>query len=115
MTTSRTQFQARVWVSLSMLLGLALFGAASASDAQPTAITVSYADLDLSRLKDAQRLYMRLQRASAIVCGDFDEINLPMQLAWRRCYKDALGKAVTTVNSPQLQAVHGVRAEPTGG
>jgi UrcA family protein len=115
MSTSRTQFHARAWASLSMLLGFGLVGVASASEAQPASITVSYRDLDLSHIKDAQRLYSRLELASATVCGNFDQSSLPMQVEWQRCYKQALAKAVVTVNAPLLQTVYTVRANRLAG
>jgi len=115
MTRLPTQLHIRVGVALSTLLGFALFGAASASEAQPPGITVSYADLDLSRIGDAQRLYSRLQRASAIACGSLDESSLPLQVEWQRCYKQALAKAVVMVNAPLLQTVYAVRADGAAG
>ena len=119
MNTPRSQSRTRIGIALSAtLLGFALIGAASARDAQPPTFKVSYADLDLSRARDAQTLYMRLKQASATVCGSFAESSLLMQVAWQRCYKQALHNAVLTVNAPQLLAVyrHGtdVLAEPAG-
>jgi UrcA family protein len=116
MTTPRTSSRTRGGVAFSAaLLGFALFGAANASEAQPPKITVSYADLNLSQVNDAQRLYGRLRRASATVCGNFDESSLPLQIEWQRCYQQALAKAVVTVNAPLLQAVYRVRADRTPG
>jgi UrcA family protein len=78
-------------------------------------ITVLYADLDLSRIRDPQRLYRQLQRAKAIVCGGFDGSSLPLQVEWQRCYKQALAKAVVAVNAPLLQTVYAVRADRAAG
>ena len=83
MTTLRTQSHIRGGVALSAALhGFALFGAANTSEAQPPGISVSYADLNLSQIKDAQTLYGRLRRASGTVCGSFDESSLPLQVEW---------------------------------
>ena len=74
MSTSRTQSHIRGGVALSAaLLGFAIASAASGSEAPLPTLTVSYADLNLSRIQDAHRLYHRLQLASVSVCGNFGE------------------------------------------
>jgi UrcA family protein len=116
MSTSRTQSHIRGGVALSAaLLGFAIASAASGSEAPLPTLTVSYADLNLSRIQDAHRLYHRLQLASVSVCGNFGESGLPLQVEWQRCYQQALAKAVVTVNAPLLQAVYAVRTDHAAG
>ena len=80
-------------------------GAAQAGEA-PTE-TVSYGDLDLSRPADVQRLYHRLEVASARVCGEAPPtIELGRHPVWSRCYRSALDSAVLKISSPKLQALN---------
>ena len=68
-------------------------------------VTVSYADLDLSKPSGARTLYGRITGAAREVCGDQGR-RLEEQFQWRTCYQGAISDAVAAVNSPLLTAVH---------
>lgn len=69
--------------------------------------TVSYADLDLSKQKDARVLYSRLKAASEQVCSaGFPPQNLNMKRLEGDCFEAALGGAVSKVNHPAILALH---------
>jgi UrcA family protein len=74
---------------------------------EPRSVVVRFADLDLSRPKDAQALYDRLHAAARLVCEDAG--NGLEDLAHLRQYKDcidrALANAVTDVGSAKLTAI----------
>ena len=75
-------------LTLSSLLGFgAIIGAGAAHAAQPPLITVSHADLDLSRPDDVDTLYGRLRLA-------------------------ALESAVRRMHSPEMLALHRAQSGP---
>ena len=86
---------------LAVLGAAALAGAGSASAAQSAArsVTIGYSDLDLTTRSGADALYARLSGAARLVCGDSGR-TLTEQRAWQACYSQALGDAVTRVDSP---------------
>jgi len=96
---------------------LTLFGALAApAAAAPTAEQVrlvervSYADLDLSKEADAQRLVNRLRRAAADVCENGD-ISLARQSQARACRQSAMAMAVAELQAPLgAQAFYGPAA-----
>ena len=68
--------------------------------------TVRYSDLDLTVQSDVMRLYRRIERAAAAVCGG---LMPPLALRSPRygsCRGKALADAVHRVNVPQLTAVY---------
>ena len=76
----------------------------SAADV-PTTV-VGYSDLDLSKESDARSLYVRLQRASRLVCGDYrDQRNLKTKSMYNACYQESLARAVQNVDHASLTAV----------
>jgi UrcA family protein len=81
-----------------LTLGVAL-GATEPAAALPIpSVAVSYADLNLSKLPDVQRLFERLRRAAATVCpADSGAVDLSRRAARDRCYRDALRRAVSQV------------------
>ena len=86
-------------------------GAASAhpseqSDADVAKTVVNYTDLDLSKQADVRSLYARLQRASALVCGDYKDLrSLAMKRAYEVCYQESLSRAVDEVNHTAVTAM----------
>ena len=86
------------------------FGAGAAQAEQladaSVAKTVAYSDLDLSKDADVQALYVRLQRASDQVCGDYKDLrNLRMKRLYEACYQDTLARAVDDVGHASVKAV----------
>ncbi len=89
------------------LLGAALSStAADAATADPWGVSVSYADLDVSRAADARVLYQRLRGAAARVCYEVPSYDLQRSAAYRRCLQAALDQAVLEVHSTALSAIH---------
>jgi UrcA family protein len=88
-----------------LTLGAALgAGAAGPAAALPVpSVAISYADLDLSKLPDVQRLFERLRRAAATVCpADSGITDLSRRAVRERCYRDALRRAVAQVKGSDL-------------
>lgn len=87
------------------------FGAASAqasgsSDAAVAKTIVNYTDLNLANDADVRSLYIRLQRASARVCGDYKDLrSLAMKRAYDTCYQESLARAVDSVNHSAVTAM----------
>jgi hypothetical protein len=61
--------------------------------------------VDLSTTDGAATLYRRLQGAARFVCGESGR-GLADQRAWNDCYRQAVGAAVDTVDSPRLTALY---------
>lgn len=86
---------------------ICLLGVAPAWSSTPVAhsVTVSFRDLDLSKLDGATTLYRRIQSAAKQVCGK-QTADLIERSIWSSCYRNAIADAVTKVNNPLLTAVH---------
>jgi len=69
-------------------------------------ITVSLADLDVSKPAGANVLYGRIRGAARAVCGLYDSRLLVMIALSRACYRSAVDNAVAQINQPLLTAVH---------
>jgi UrcA family protein len=89
--------------ALALVLGL--LGATQAFAGEPSAVKVSYSDLNISTQAGAQTLYNRIAGAARTVCG-YEGSSLLDKSVWRACYRDAIDEAVSKVNSPQLTAIH---------
>ena len=93
----------KVFASLVALaaLGAMAAPAAAAPAAEKIRLVehVSYADLDLSRDADAQRLLTRLRRAAADVCENGD-LRLARQAQARSCRHAAIKHAVAELEAP---------------
>jgi UrcA family protein len=95
----------------TLAAGLAVNHAGAAEPTQAPTVVVRYADLDLSRPKDAQRLYYRLYAAAQKVCrasglgsgGGMEDLARLRQ--FHDCLDRALTNAVTDVNSSQVTAI----------
>jgi len=79
--------------------------AAGSVDAPPQKV-VSYKDLDLGSPKDVAVLYRRIQRASTMVCGDYDALEQMHLPAVRACIHKATSEAVAAVDSPLLTRLY---------
>jgi UrcA family protein len=101
-----------------LALGAAgLVGAAAARTVEhgtqaTTTIAVSSAGLDLSRTGDASLMLGRLDRAALSACGASAFGVREHQAAVRRtaCYREAMDRAVASVDAPALGALYQARA-----
>jgi UrcA family protein len=74
-------------------------------------VKVSYSDLDLGDMDDAERLYQRLRAAAGTACRQFDGRELHKLALRQQCEADALQRAVMDVNAPSIFALHGQRQD----
>jgi UrcA family protein len=80
---------------------------------QPLQFAVRYADLDLASSDGATTLYRRIVAAAHRVCPDSGVRDARTAQAIRECRQQAILRAVESVGSPQLAAVH-VSRHPNG-
>jgi len=73
--------------------------------------SVVFTDLDLTRESDARVLLGRIQDAAYRVCGGdprnhvgYDLMPGRIELAFRECREEAVGRAIATVDIPQVTA-----------
>jgi UrcA family protein len=99
---------ARAGITAAVALYTTLFTyGASAEQISVRSLTVSFADLDLSRAAGAQALYKRIKFAARRVCGSQGNYaSLAAQSAWRKCYDTAVANAVAEVDRPSLTALY---------
>src|SRR5262245_16198362 len=90
----------------ALWLGLASTSTFASPTDEPRSITVHYAELDLSKPAGAQVLYSRIKKAAYIVCNGRGTL-VERQRFYPACYRDAVTRAVTAINSPLLSALHG--------
>ncbi len=92
---------------VALTLGVTSTGvlARSASDSS-SSVTVSVADLDLSRSTGAQVLYKLIQQAAYEVCNGFVGPFAELRTKASPCYRTAVANAVTQVDSPLLDTLH---------
>jgi len=64
-------------------------------------LKVGYADLNLTTLEGATKLYNRIRGAARFVCGE-EGRSLDEQRLWKACFHATVTDAVTTVHSPLL-------------
>jgi UrcA family protein len=110
MNTATRQLSARLLLGAT-LLASALSGAAFAaqpSDGAPR-VHVRYSDLDLRTEQGSSALYQRITSAAREVCGSVDIRDLTGLTANRKCQSEAVARAVSDLNSPQLAMVHAAR------
>jgi UrcA family protein len=69
-------------------------------------VSVRYDDLNLASPAGVNALYRRISVAARQVCPDIYSRNLDVAVAGQRCFADAVAKAVSEVNNPQLAMVH---------
>ena len=72
-------------------------------------MAVDFADLNLSREADVDKLYARLQRASKEVCQRQNGREHYQRRLYRECYAEALERAVSSINAVQLTKLHAAR------
>lgn len=75
-------------------------------------ISVSYADLDLSREAGARVMLSRLESAASSVCGGWPDIRrLDRVAVYRACTHKAMDGAVAQLGSMKVGALYGQRME----
>lgn len=90
-----------------------LAGAAQASAADgPRSTSVSYPDLNLSRIEGAMVLYQPLTHAADWVCNE-RATGLERYRIWQSCYRAAIADAVAKVNSPLVSTAARTRRPPS--
>ena len=83
---------------------------AATSAAEPAAVIVRYADLNLGTAAGNDALYARLVSAARKVCGEAGNIrDLGQLAATQACQREAIANAVHSVHSTQLAAVYAKR------
>lgn len=99
-----------VAVSVGAVIWAAAAGTASAqTPSQPTAQTVSIADLDLSSADGARAFLKRIDIAAQRACGGEPVRSplLPREPAYfEQCVKDAIATAVKRADQPLVAALH---------
>ena len=91
---------------VALFFGLAAASAVAGETDDAPSVTVSYADLDLSKPAGAETLYRRIQAAARSVCGPRHSRSLARVQAFRTCYEDAIEDALQQVNESSVFAVH---------
>jgi UrcA family protein len=79
---------------------------AKAADEPAPAITVRYADLNISQPAGATVLYHRIQTAAREVCPSYLIGAIGATQEQRACFKKAVDDAVNSVHSPALSALN---------
>ena len=83
--------------------------AASPSQFDDGAISVSFADLNIQNAAGAQVLYTRLQRATKSVCSldSYRELGSLSRVSQaEQCYTETLDEAVAKIDSAALREIH---------
>ncbi len=95
-------------IGIATLVAVATVNLAAATPEadEPQSSVVHYADLDLSRPRDARRLYGRIKRAARMVCDNHPSSDLKRLNEFERCLVHATDEAVEKVQSEQLTAIH---------
>jgi UrcA family protein len=79
---------------------------ANAADAPATAsVVVGYADLDVATPNGAAKLYRRISAAAHRVCPDADSGRLADKMATWSCRRQAVNRAIASVDSPQVASL----------
>jgi UrcA family protein len=86
--------------------GLASLPAAAAAGFDPPAVTVNFADLDISQSAGATTLYHRIRAAAQNVCSPFDRPGLRSKMQLDACVDKAVADTVLKVDRPALTAVY---------
>jgi UrcA family protein len=113
-STSSNNKLARAGITAAVALYTALFAyGASAEQTSVRSVTVSFADLDLSKAAGAQALYKRIKVAARRVCGSQGSyMYLASRSVWRKCYDTAVAEAVADVDRPSLTALYKQKSDP---
>jgi UrcA family protein len=74
-------------------------------DPEPAEI-VRVHDFNLSKPADVAKLYSRISRAATSVCNAANPNPFPHMAYSQRCYRDAMDRAISQINSPELAALY---------
>jgi UrcA family protein len=89
------------------LICMLLSGALAAQDRMVTiAVPVSAHGLDLTRMKDAQTFYTRLQTAAWVACSSGDRVDLVPVDDYKGCYEKALASAIRSAKAPLITQLY---------
>ena len=94
---------------ISRVAALALLAAAGLASAPSFAAN----SVTVRRSADPQVTYLRLQRASAELCGSVNRIELARFRVWQLCYERTLEGAVAQLQEPALLAIHRLHVSGT--
>ncbi len=67
-------------------------------------VVIHYSDVNLTTAAGASVLYRRIANASQEVCHQESVLALNGYLMWRKCVRDAIGRAVASVDNPLVTA-----------
>ena len=118
MTSSTSRFSrlpgtaaALAVLTASLLTGAGVALAGTPADGIP-AVTVAYGDLNLESAQGSAALYARIAAAARQVCATPDDIrDLGALSAARTCERQAIARAVRSVNSPRLADVYALHLQ----
>jgi UrcA family protein len=101
-------FLLRTCPVLGAALVCMLFSAAlAAQDRMVTvAVPVSAKRLDLTRMKDAQTFYTRLQKAAWVACTSGNRIDLLPVDDYKGCYEKTLASAIRSAKVPLITRLY---------
>jgi UrcA family protein len=94
----------------SAVVAASTLASASSTEAVQESKAVRYGDLDLSKPRDAARLYARITLAAREVCRDYKWSSVQLD-----CYEAAVNEAVAKVHQPLLSALLGRHAPAARG
>ena len=76
-----------------------------------TGVRIGFRDLDLSSSAGVAALYQRIERGAKLVCRDSSAPwDAGRFTTFQRCYDVAIEDAVSTIDQPQLTALHLARS-----
>ncbi len=99
--------------SLALSFSLALATAATPAFAEPSIqkqVVVSYGDLDLSQPAGVRALYGRIRAAARSACSPAAGRAAGQQVAWSKCRRDTLDRAVASLGSDAIARLHATRS-----
>jgi UrcA family protein len=99
-----------VYSGLLLTLGSTVATQASTPDESVPSITVRYSDLDVTSDEGARALYQRILEAAQRVC-DPHSSDVMTLLGEHYCRQQAIERAVRSVGSPRLAALHRASGE----
>ena len=107
MIRNRWMVRAGVLALVAMAVPATAYSAAP-SQFESVSIKVSYSDLDINSADGAKVLYGRLKRASQKACNldPYLQGGLSERSKAKACYREALDKAVASIDSESLHDIH---------
>jgi UrcA family protein len=91
--------------TVALVLDADVAMAATPLDPEPVQI-VRVHDLILSKPADVEKLYVRISRAASSVCNAANPNPFPHTSYFLRCYRDAMDRAISQINSPELATLY---------